>query len=108
MTRRLTISGARSEMGLVTDMGEPETPPPVWTPAKSNDFWRKPSRWQICMPRLRLVAKVVLSLTMIVLVYKFLNPTYIPPPSEPILPPTEDEMKEAAAKEDWIWKDYPR
>lgn len=102
MTRRLTISGSRTEMGLLHDTGEPETPPPVWTPAK-NDFWRKPSRWQICMPRLRFFAKILLTLTTLILMFRFLRPPTAPAPVEP---PTEAEMKEMAAKEDWVWKDF--
>jgi len=80
MTRRLTLSGGRSEMGLLADPVEPETPPPGWSPAK-HDFWRKPSRWQICMPRLRLMAKVLLSLILLVLVFKVLDQS--PPPERP-------------------------
>lgn len=118
-TRRLTISGSRSEMGLLTDTpAEPETPPPVWTPAK-NDFWTKPSRWQICMPRLRVFAKVLLGLLGFVVVFKIMNTKppvpvdpvseVVPPPPDPIL--TEHQLTEitmeAAKREEWAWKDFP-
>lgn len=118
-TRRLTISGSRSEMGLLSDTQdqEPETPPPVWTPAK-NDFWKKPSRWQVCMPRLRLLAKILLSMLGFLVIFKVMNTKPpepleapkepLPPPPEPIL--TEQEMTdmsiEAAKREDWVWKDF--
>ena len=109
MTRRLTISGSRSEMGLLEDHSEPETPPPVWTPAK-NEFWRKPSKWQICMPRLRLVAKVFATFICFIILVKIMASKPPPPPAtpppEPPKPPTEDEMMEMAKREDWIWKDF--
>lgn len=119
-TRRLTISGSRSEMGFVTDTPvEPGTPPPVWTPAK-NDFWKKPSRWQICMPRLRLFAKVLLGLLGLIVVFKVMNtkppkpvetaPDPVPPPPDRLL--TEKQLTEmsieASKREDWAWKDFPQ
>lgn len=128
MTRRLTISGSRSEMGLLNEPSEPETPPPVWTPAK-QDFWRKPSKWQICMPRVRFIAKIVLSFVVVVTLFRVLthNSTPPPPPPAPNPPPapvpeppkpkpepkepkpphTEEEMREIAKKEAWIWKGFP-
>lgn len=123
MTRRLTISGSRSEMGLLADTPEPETPPPVWTPAK-NDFWTKPSRWQICMPRLRFFAKILFCLVGFIVVFKVMNtkpsaapqPESIPeppvPPEPEPTPPTIEELTEqsieAAKREEWVWKDFPR
>lgn len=121
MTRRLTISGSRSEMGLLEDSSsEPRTPPPSWTPAK-HDFWIKPSKWQICMPRLRMVAKIIATLICLILVIKIMS-TSPPPPPEPTSPlpaepdaqpepepprePTDDEMMEMAKRQDWIWKDF--
>jgi hypothetical protein len=114
MTRRLTISGSRSEMGLLEDPAEPETPPPSWSPAK-QEFWRKPSKWQICMPRLRLVAKVLASFIALVLFIKIMGSK--PPPPPPTPPPepptvlTEQQLMEKtmedAKKEDWVWKDFP-
>lgn len=126
MTRRLTISGSRSEMGLLAEPQEPETPPPSWTPP-GKDFWRKPSKWQICMPRLRFIAKVLVSFVFLVVLFKVLGqqpPPPPPPPDEPpppLLPetpddieplreewrePTEAEMIEFARREEWIWKDF--
>ena len=121
MTRRLTISGSRSEMGLLDEPQDPETPPPSWTPP-GKDFWRKPSKWQICMPRLRFIAKVLVFLVFMIVLFKVLGqqPPAPPPPDEPpAVPqppedipkeefhePTEDEMMERAKREDWIWKDF--
>lgn len=117
MQRRLTISGNRSEMGLLADTQEPETPPPVWTPAK-NDFWAKPSRWQICMPRLRMFAKVLLGILGFIVVLKVMNtkpptpdplPEPVPPPPDPVLTEQEltDKTIEAMKREEWVWKDFP-
>lgn len=126
MTRRLTISGSRSEMGVLEDSPvEPVTPPPSWSPAK-YDIWKKPSRWQICMPRLRMVAKVILTFIALIVVIKVMNAAPPPPPPEPVPetveapveeptepappPPTDDELMEMtmenAKKEQWIWKDF--
>lgn len=105
-------------MGLLNDSTEPESPPPVWTPAK-NDFWKKPSRWQICMPRLRLLAKIMLALFGFVVMVKVMttkppeatdvSTDTIPPPPASIL--TEQELTEqsieASKREDWAWKDFP-
>jgi hypothetical protein len=122
-------------MGLLEDTlntpVEPGTPPPSWSPAK-YDIWKKPSRWQICMPRLRMVAKIVATVIAFVILVKIMNAT--PPPAppapepvpevvepviEPVIeeiteppppPPTEDELMEItmenAKKERWIWKDF--
>lgn len=112
MTRRLTISGSRSEMGLLQDPPEPETPPPSWTPAK-HDFWKKPSKWQICMPRLRFVVKVLASIMGFALLIKLMSqrPPPAPPAPEPPRQLSEQEMMdklmENAKKEDWLWKDFP-
>ena len=107
MTRRLTIN-SRSEMGLPPEpVPEPDSPPPVWTPAKS-DFWRKPSKWQICMPRLRMTAKVILSIVFFIIVVKVLQekpPEKIPPPP-PTLNELMDQLKEQNAREYWMWKDF--
>jgi hypothetical protein len=110
-------------MGLPTDFHEPETPPPSWTPLKSDTFWYKPSRWQICMPRLRFIAKVVVSFFVLLVLFKILGQQPPPPPApvdEASLPqppadvpakevkePTEEEMLAIAKKEQWIWKDFP-
>ena len=123
MTRRLTLSGSRSEMGLPLDFNEPVTPPPSWTPAKDDTFWRKPSKWQICMPRLRFVAKLAISLIVLIVLFKVLGQQQPSPPSEiresrlPQPPgdvpmdggvePTEEEMLAIARKEAWLWKDFP-
>ncbi|KAJ9611598.1 hypothetical protein H2200_004782 [Cladophialophora chaetospira] len=117
-------------MGLLEDSPvEPETPPPSWSPAK-YDIWKKPSRWQICMPRLRLVAKILGTFIACIIVIKILSasPPPAPPTPEPVPevveppiqevtepppppPPTEDELMEMtmhnAKKEKWIWKDFP-
>ncbi|KAG9790945.1 hypothetical protein ABEF93_006908 [Exophiala dermatitidis] len=110
MTRRLTLSGSRSEMGLLEESAsEPETPPPSWTPAK-QDFWKKPSKWQVCMPRLRVVAKVVAAFMCFIVLLKVVNQKPPPPPKTappaPPKPPTEEELMEKAKREDWIWKDF--
>lgn len=119
-TRRLTLSGNRSEMGFLPDApAEPETPPPVWTPAK-NDFWKKPSRWQICMPKLRLFAKVLLAMLGLLVVLKVMNtkpPISVDPVVDPAVPPPPDKIltehelteitMEAAKREEWAWKDFP-
>ena len=115
-------------MGLLEDSPvEPETPPPSWSPAKF-DIWKKPSRWQICMPRLRMVAKIVATLIAVILVIKIMNASPPPPPApepvpevvKPVIeeiteppppPPTDEELMEMtmknAKKEQWIWKDFP-
>ncbi len=123
MTRRLTMSGCRGEMGLPADFHEPQSPPPSWTPAKHETFWnRKPSKWQICMPRLRFVAKVILSSILLVVLFKILgqqpsSPTSLageqalpqPPgevPEEELKEPTEEEMLGRASREEWLWKNF--
>ena len=103
MTRRLTV-GTRSEMGLITDTTDHQPASLNWTPIKT-DFWRKPSKWQICMPRLRMVAKALGSCCLLVILLKILNDQ--PRRSERAPPPTEEEQIEAAKREDWMWKDYP-
>jgi hypothetical protein len=103
MTRRLTL-GSRSEMGLLSEQTDPESPPPLWTPPKT-DFWRRPSRWQICLPRLRLLGKIVLSIFFFLILLRIYYETQ-PVEAEP--PPTEEEVMEAAKREDWLWKDFPR
>ena len=123
MTRRLTISGSRSEMGLLTEryqLQDPETPPPSWTPAK-YDIWRKPSKIQICMPRFKFAAKVLLSFLLLIILFKILGQQPPPPPAPPSPPPapiapespedefhepTEEEMIEWARREEWVWKDF--
>ena len=108
MTRRLTI-GSRSEMGLETNLlSEPASQPDpsfAWSSPTKLDFWKKPSKWQICMPRLRLVLKFVLSFVCLVLLLKVLNDK--PPPKKPAKPPTEDEAREAEKRTNWLWKDFP-
>jgi hypothetical protein len=127
MTRRLTFSGTRSEMGMLEESPvTPESPPPSWSPAK-YDIWKKPSRWQLCMPRLRLVAKIVGSFFALIILLKILSaaPPPTPPPEPPaevakpvveevvveVTPVTEDDLmkqsEENAKKENWIWKDFP-
>ncbi|KIV83704.1 hypothetical protein PV11_05706 [Exophiala sideris] len=113
MTRRLTISGSRSEMGLLQDPPEPETPPPSWTPAK-HEFWKKPSKWQICMPRLRLIVKVLASILGFALLVKVMSQPPPPPPPPPPEAPRQlsdmemmDKLMEQSKKEDWLWKDFP-
>ena len=112
MTRRLTI-GSRSEMGLETPIlsdppSQPDRFPLNWTTAVKPDFWKKPSKWQICMPRLRLIAKFAVSFVFLVLVLKVLNDK---PPAlhtqTPQKPPTEAEAREAEKRTNWLWKDYP-
>jgi hypothetical protein len=103
MTRRLTV-GSRSEMGLLSEHTDPETPPPLWTPPKT-DFWKRPSRWQICLPRLRLLGKIALSIFFFLILLRIYYHTQ-PIIAEP--PPTEAEVMEAAQRENWLWKDFPR
>jgi hypothetical protein len=111
MTRRLTI-GSRSEMGLETPvLSDPPSQPdpsPLTFAAVKPDFWKKPSKWQICMPRLRLIAKFAVSFVFLVLVLKILNDKPpVPPPKQAHKPPTEAEAMEAAKRTDWLWKDFP-
>jgi hypothetical protein len=110
MTRRLTI-GSRSEMGLETlilsDPASQPDPSPLNFTTVKTDFWKKPSKWQICMPRLRLVAKFAVSFVFLVLVLKILHDKPPTPPKHPPKPPTEAEAMEAAKRTDWLWKDYP-
>jgi hypothetical protein len=104
MTRRLTL-GSRSEMGLLSEHStDPETPPPIWSPPKT-DFWKRPSRWQVCLPRLRLVAKFALS-TLFALV--LIRIYYDKRPITADKQPTEAEVIEASQRENWLWKDFPR
>jgi hypothetical protein len=103
MTRRLTVGG-RSEMGFLSEHPDPETPPPSWSPQKT-DFWKRPSRWQICLPRLRLVAKIAVSILFTVLV---IGLYYDKRPVTLDQSPTEAEMIQAAQRENWLWKDFPR
>lgn len=70
------------------------------------------------MPRLRLLAKILLGLVGFFVVFKVMNTKPpepleqpkepLPPPPEPIL--TEQEMTditmEAAKREEWVWKDF--
>lgn len=103
MTRRLTV-GSRSEMGLLCEQNDPETPPPLWTPPKT-DFWKRRSRWQICLPRLWLVTKVSL------LLFSFLVLLRIYYDKHPVLVDQqayEAEIMEAAQRNNWLWKDFPR
>lgn len=123
MTRRLTISGSHSEMGLLSELPDPESPPPSWSPGK-HEFWRKPSKIQICMPRLKFIAKVLVAILLLIIFFKLLGQQPPPPPAPPAptLPPTpiapespedefkeptEQEMLERAKREEWIWKDFP-
>lgn len=108
-------------MGLLNEPAEPETPPPVWSPAKI-DIWKKPSRWQICIPRLRLVAKVMLGFVGVLVLYQVMSTkspvttsndnspaANHPPPPPPHLSEMElmDIAMEAAKREEWAWKDFP-
>ena len=122
MTRRLTITSA--EMGELAQRPDLQLLPSVdgeMTPIKQQEtLWRKPSKWQICMPRLRFVAKVIASLFLFAIGLKIL--TQGPPQTRennmfrPAQPPdntgedfteaTEEEMIAASKKEEWIWKDY--
>jgi hypothetical protein len=120
MSRRLTITSA--EMGHPLE--RPDLQLPVGgeaTPIKQESFWRKPSKWQICMPRLRFVAKIFGFLLFTVLCVKILSQGppasrdrgAISPPQPPEHPeenfrePTEAEMIERSKREDWLWKDFP-
>lgn len=102
MTRRLTLGG-RSEMGLASEHMDSETPCFITTPSKT-DFWKRPSRWQICLPRLRLVGKVAMFVLFALLLFR----VYHHNPPVAIEPPTEAERIEAAQREKWVWKDFPR
>ena len=122
MTRRLTISGSHSEMGLLAEpqlLPDPESPPPSWSPAK-YDIWRKPSKIQICMPRLKFMAKVVAGFILLIVMFKVLGtqppppPAAPPPPNAPESPedefkePSEKDMVEWAKQEQWVWKNFDR
>ena len=103
MTRRLTV-GSCSEMGLLSEHTDPETPPPLWTPPKT-DFWKRPSRWQVCLPRLRFVAKIAMSILfglLLLSIYFDKRPTAVDKAQ------TEEERVEASKRETWLWKDFPR
>ena len=119
MTRRLTITSA--EMGNLVE--RPNLNLPLGgeaTPIKKDVFWPKPSKWQICMPRLRSVLNTIIGLAALALVVKVLSQgppksrehTPITPAQPPDNPeqnfrePTEAEMIERSKREDWIWKDY--
>jgi hypothetical protein len=71
------------------------------------------------MPRLKFIAKVLGSLFLLIILYKILaqpppappEPDKPPPPLAPNIPegegePTEREMIEWAAREEWVWKDF--
>jgi hypothetical protein len=72
------------------------------------------------MPRLKFMAKVLASLCLLIILYKILaQPPPAPPepgkPPPPVAPdiaedesrePTEKEMIEWAAREEWVWKDF--
>jgi hypothetical protein len=95
-------------MGLLDEPLEPGTPPPSWSPARP-DFWKKPSKWQICMPRLTILAKALATFLGFILLVKIIGqkpelPSSTPP--EPPKPPSENDMKAAADKLPWIWKDF--
>jgi hypothetical protein len=104
MTRRHTV-GSRSEMGLLNNTPEPQNPPLVWSPALSQNkyTWRKPSKWQICMPRLRSVTKVIAAFILSIFLYQLL---YHKPPDAPLPAATEENLREAASQENWAWKDF--
>ena len=76
-----------------------------WSLVKT-DFWKKPSKWQICMPRLRLIAKCLVAFIFMVVVLKILNDKPGPPPKPKDAPPTEDEAREAEKRTNWLWKDF--
>lgn len=108
-------------MGVLDERLEPGTPPPSWSPARP-DFWKKPSKWQICMPRLTILAKVLATFLGFILLVKIIGqkpelPSSAPPigpkpelpavtPPEPPKPLSENDMKDAAEKVPWIWKDF--
>jgi len=102
MTRRHTI-GSRSETGLLDDPQEPQTPPPGWTPPLSNNklTWRKPSKWQVCMPKLRVVTKVTAAFMLAIFLYQLLHHRRAPNISPP--PPTEEQLRQIAVQKDWAW-----
>ena len=102
MTRRLTLGG-RSEMGLLSEHMDPETTSFISTPSKT-DFWKRPSRWQLCLPRLRFMGKVAMFILLAVLLFRIYHD------NQPVAiePPTEAEIIEAAQREKWVWKDFPR
>jgi hypothetical protein len=107
-------------MGNLDD--RPELLPPVGgeaTPIKREPFFPRPTKWQICMPRLRFVAKIFAFLIFTALCLKVLSQGPPKPRSGPISPsqppdnpeqnfrePTEAEMIERSKREEWIWKDY--
>lgn len=97
MIRRLTV-GSRSEMGLLTETLAEER-----TPIKA-DFWKRPSRWQICLPRLRILAKIALSVLFALLILRI----YFDSRPVAVDKPTEAELIEASQRENWLWKDFPR
>ena len=103
----LTNSNRNFKMGLLDEPFEPRTPPPSWSPARL-DFWKKPSKWQIHMPRLTILAKLLASFFGFVLLVKIIGQKPAAPstPLEPPEPPSENDMKAAAERMSWIWKDF--
>ena len=100
MARRMTI-GARPEVGLLSNPSVLE-PLPTRAYAKS-DFWNRPSRWQICLPRLRTLAKSIMSIVLFVLVLR----TLYQEKSAAGRHLAEAENLEAVKRNNWLWKDFP-
>lgn len=70
-----------------------------------NDFWKRPSRWQICLPRLRLIGKVVISILFALVLLRIY---YDKRPIVVEKLQSEADAIEAAQRQDWLWKDFPR
>jgi hypothetical protein len=84
------------ETPVLSDPPSQPDPSPLTFAAVKTDFWKKPSKWQICMPRLRLIARFAVTFVFLVFVLKIPNDK----------PPTEAEAMEAAKRTDWLWKDF--
>lgn len=55
------------------------------------------------MPRLRSVTKFIAAFILSIFLYQLLRHK---PPDPPSLPPTEEELRQAAVEERWAWKDF--
>lgn len=57
------------------------------------------------MPRLRAVTKVVAAFLLSIFLFQVL---FRKPPGHVLPPQTEGQLREAAAQENWAWRDFPQ
>jgi hypothetical protein len=55
------------------------------------------------MPRLRSVTKFVAAFILSIFLYQLLRHK---PPDAPSIPPTEEQLRQAAVEDKWAWKDF--